>query len=96
MIQKVDMQFHLSSYKELKKEITVPVLEKQITNMFEVSEQLILMKSDVAKDHNKESQQFKQEFQQMVRAAFDPSHGQDTDNLNRASIPHTLSLSPCP
>ena len=64
MIQKVDMQFNVSSYSKLKK--VMAVFEKQNVNMCEIYEQLISMHSDLAEDHNKESLEFEQEFQLMV------------------------------
>ena len=81
------MHFDLSSYNKLKKEMTV--LEKQIVSMREISKQLIAMHSNLANDHNRESLEFEQEFQQMVRQTFNLSRGQDIDTLNRASIPCT-------
>ena len=52
-IEKVELQFGLFSYNKLRSEMTV--LEEQIINMHEISEQLIAMNSDFAPDHHRES-----------------------------------------
>ena len=65
------------------------VLEKQISTICDVAEQLIIIKSELAKNHHDESQKFEQEYQQLVRATFDISHRQDIDSLNRGFIHNT-------
>ena len=61
MIQKIGISFDLTSYNEIKKEMAT--LEKQITTLRDVADQLIIIKSDVGKDQYEESIRFKQEFQ---------------------------------
>ena len=59
------------------------VLDKQIINMCELSEQLILMNQTLPKTTAKN----RTGILEMVCATFDLWHGQDIGNLNRASIP---------
>ena len=80
MVEKVEIQFDLSSYNKLQGKMTV--LEKQIVTMREIADQIIAMNSDLDPDHNREPQEFVREFLKMVT---DPSHGQDVDTLNRSS-----------
>ena len=54
--------------------------------MREIAEQLIAMISDLANDHNRESQVFEDKIQQMVMTAFDLLHKQDVNTLNRTSF----------
>ena len=49
-------------------------------------EKVIAMKSDLAPDHNRESQKFEREFQKMVTDTFDLSHGKYVNTFNRLSI----------
>ena len=81
MIQKVVIQFDLLSFNEIK--YAMSVLGKQISTMREVTDQLIIIKSDLAKEYLK----FEQEYQTLVHAVFDISHRQDIESLSRGSIP---------
>ena len=53
------------------------VLEKQITALRNVADQLIIIKSDVGKDHYEESDKFEQEFQALVHTLQQNQEGND-------------------
>ena len=58
--------------------------------MRDVADQLIIIKSDLDKDHYEESVKFKQEFQALIRALFEITHGQDVECQARGLNPHAV------
>lgn len=84
MIQKVNIPVWPIQLQQIA--IKMPILEKQIVAMREISDQLIIMNSDLVYDHNKESLEFEAEYQKMVTDTINISHSQDIDTLNRSTI----------
>ena len=71
MIQKVKLQFDLSSYNKLQSEMIA--LEKQIVTMRKIAEQLLAMNSELSADHDRESLESERGFQKTVNDTFDLS-----------------------
>ena len=89
MIEKIGISFDISSYKETQKAMFA--LEKQIQTMTDVVDQLVIMKVDTDNKHYYESCKFEKEFQQMVLALLDITHGQDVESLERGSFKAPLT-----
>ena len=54
--------------------------------MRDVAEQLVNQDSTLARDHDRESLGFEEDYQKLNIASLNLSHGQDIDTLNRSSL----------